>query len=133
MKFTGTTHLLDEPLIAPLGGQRCVVALTTYTTGQQNNRINTLTVVERLQTRRFLLESDSMRVVVEPSSVDLLFPARIEGRNSEIVVAEGQRVTVVGSVLRDGNERPTGDLAFRESRPTCMLVGGPSHPIAITA
>jgi len=133
VQATGVVRELDEPLIAPLSGRQCVVALTTYTTGDSNSRVNTLTVIERLQTRRFQLDTGALRVIVEPGAVELPLPARLEGRNREITVVPGERVIVVGSVLRDGSERPRDDLAFRDTRPTCMLVGGRAHPVVITA
>lgn len=134
VQATGVARACEAPLIAPLAGSACVVVSTKYTMPQpQGTHPPRVTVVERMQIRPFVLETRTRTVLVEAGHVDLLLPDRAEGNIQEIRVEVGQRVTVVGSVLRDGAQRPRGDIAFRDSEPACMLVGSKRHPVVITA
>ena len=123
----------DPPIVPPLSGVPCVVAWTKIQTGASNNRNNPLLNLERTLIRPFTLDTGKLTVVVDAGFVDLLLPIHAEGRTEEIAVRDGQIVTVIGTVLRDGAERPDGDRAFRESTPTIKLVGSRRRPVVITA
>lgn len=135
VKATGFAHALPEtdPFIAPVRGVRCVVASTKYfTLSDPNGATGRTFVFERLHLRPFRLETPRAHIVVDASHVELLFEAEIEGRIHEISVADGQSVTVIGSLLREGVERPTDDVAFRDVITSYRLVGNKKHPIIIT-
>lgn len=123
----------DDVIVPPLAGVPCVVAWTKFLTGASNNRHNPLLQIERLVIKPFVLETARLRVLVDASHVELLFPIAMNGRVSEISVAAGATITVIGNVLRDGIERPTNELVFRGSQAKYKLVGNKAHPVVITA
>lgn len=130
VRATGFARSLngDDPFVAPVAGVACVVAWAKYFSWEKAKGVT----FERLHIRPFVLEAASGHVLVDSSHVELLFPISTEGNTHEISVAEGQLVTIIGSVLRDG-AAPSGDeIAFRDTERVCKLVGSKSHPIVIT-
>jgi hypothetical protein len=131
---TGTAVTLDgdDPFVPPIAGVPCVVAWSKFHMPDATRKgRNAFVTFERWHLRPFALELGEQNVLVDGSHVDLVFPIRIEGRAHEISIAVGQRVTIVGTVLRDGIVRPDDTLAFRDARVTCKLVGNKEHPIVI--
>ncbi len=123
----------DDVIVPPLAGVPCVVAWTKFFAGATNSLTNPLVLIERLVIKPFVLEASRLRVLVDASHVELLFPIVENGRMHEISIAVGATVTVIGNVLRDGIERPTDELVFRDAQSTYKLVGNKAHPVVITA
>lgn len=124
----------NDPFVPSLAAVPCVVAWTKlFTPAVPAGRNAATIVIERLLIRPFVLETDDMDLIVDTSHVKLLFPIRMEGRAHEISIAVGSAITVIGTVLRDGVDRPTDDLAFRDTQAACKLVGNKRHPVVITA
>lgn len=152
VQMTGIVEVIGEPLIAPLTGQPCVASDTRYRAGGGNQR-NVKTPVSSLvvdrQIQPFVIVRGAQRIVVDGAAAEILVPKskltstqrqfsflaqhglhHTWGTLSERSVAPGQRVTVCGSLLRDGVEA-AADLAFREARPVLKLVGSKAHPLVI--
>lgn len=123
----------EDVIVPPLAGVPCVVAWTKFFTGATNDKHNPLLQIERMVIKAFVLETARLRVLVDASHVELLFPIAISGRMQEVSIAAGSTITVIGNVLRDGIERPTGELVFRDTQPAYKLVGNKAHPVVITA
>ena len=134
VRATGLARALSEtdPFVAPVRGVRCVVAWTKYFTAPDPNRgTRSSFFFERMHLRPFALETPGAHLIVDASHVELLFETLIEGRIHEVSVADGQAVTVIGSLLREGIERPRDDVAFRDVVTSYRLVGNRKHPIVI--
>lgn len=135
VQATGIARALstDDPFVPPISGVPCVLGWTKlHGSPEVNKRSQRVVLVERMHIRPFTLTTADQELLVDTSHVELVFPIQIEGRVHEISVADGQRVTIIGTVLRDGIELPDDTLAFRDARATCKLVGSKAHPIVIT-
>jgi hypothetical protein len=116
-----------EPIVPSISTYPCVVAWTKFFVDTK-----TAVIFERLLIRPFVLETTNMRILVDASHAEFLLPFTHVGRIQEIGIAEGQAVTIVGSVLRDAAAPTNEEVAFRADHHGCKLVGSKTHPILIT-
>jgi hypothetical protein len=133
---TGIARTLDgeDPFVAPVLGMKAVVALMKYSMkspGPHRSGNPQPLTFERWHLRPFAVETPLGDVIVDSSHVRLLVPSYAEGGIEEAAVAHGERITAIGSVLRDGIEVASGEQSFREAKISYRLVGNKTHPVVI--
>ena len=136
VRATGIARRLvgESAFVPPVAGVPCVVAWTRYGLHDPVQPAgNKPLVIERWQIKPFILDAPPLHVIVDAGHIELMLPSRSDGNLQEISVAEGQRITVIGTVLHDGIELPADEQAFRDMRVGCKLVGNRAHPVVITA
>lgn len=133
VELTGITHALPnvETIVPPICGQECVVARVRFDL-QGQGRGTQKTQFERFHNRPFVVESGPLRVIVDSAHIELHVVTRTEASTTELCVPTGARVTVRGTLMRDGATRPDEVVGFRDSPPVFTLVGSQDRPVIIS-
>ena len=154
-RITGTVVALGDALVAPLTGETCVAVCSMFRlmSGRADEnkpapfgdgRIDEVALVPFVvaagDLRATIVATDAHFMVprkrVRSAERESMFLARHGmaagvGRFREQLVRVGDRITVIGTVVLDGSERPAGDVGFRDAVAAIKLAGSAKHPIVI--
>lgn len=133
VRICGVAQLLpgDDPFVPPVRSVPCVLAHMHFALLRQQNDRRTVTKIERIHNRPFLIAGDALEAIVDASHLTLRIEKLTEGTTTERSVPVGARIAVTGIVMRDGATRPRSDSSFREAKPLLKIVGNKRHPVVI--